>query len=415
MRTALPDKGRDWDTLKGEMEAFKAGDIDWKSGRLGVYVFHAGMDVMNVGKEAYQLYHTENALGSETAFPSLKKMEADVIDMGLSLLQGPEGACGNMTSGGSESIFMAVKACRDQARSKGKDVVAAGLVIPYSAHPAFDKAAGYLGLTVTRVPLQENYLADVQAMQTAISDNTIMLVGSAPCYPYGLIDPIEELGVLAQDEGLWLHVDSCVGGYFLPHARSVGVDVPAFDFEVPGVCSISADLHKYGFTPKAASTIFHRTEEQRSHQIFDFNGWPAGGMTTQTAAGSKAGGAVAGAWAVLNYLGVDGYEEKARMIVNAQDKLAKGLETIDGLYPLLESRYAISTIASAELNIFSVWKRMVDRGWFTSAIMEPVALHLMVQPFHVEVMDEFLKDLSEVAELVRQDADNSEAEKPRYN
>lgn len=415
MRTALPDKGRDWDTLKGEMEAFKAGDIDWKSGRLGVYVFHAGMDVMNVGKEAYQLYHTENALGSETAFPSLKKMEADVIDMGLSLLQGPEGACGNMTSGGSESIFMAVKACRDQARSKGKDVVAAGLVIPYSAHPAFDKAAGYLGLTVTRVPLQENYLADVQAMQTAISDNTLMLVGSAPCYPYGLIDPIEELGVLAQDEGLWLHVDSCVGGYFLPHARSVGVDVPAFDFEVPGVCSISADLHKYGFTPKAASTIFHRTEEQRSHQIFDFNGWPAGGMTTQTAAGSKAGGAVAGAWAVLNYLGVDGYEEKARMIVNAQDKLAKGLETIDGLYPLLESRYAISTIASAELNIFSVWKRMVDRGWFTSAIMEPVALHLMVQPFHVEVMDEFLKDLSEVAELVRQDADNSEAEKPRYN
>lgn len=415
MRTALPDKGRDWDTLKGEMEAFKTGDIDWKSGRLGVYVFHAGLDVMNVGKEAYQLYHTENALGSETAFPSLKKMETDVIDMGLSLLHGPEGACGNMTSGGSESIFMAVKTCRDQARSKGMDVVAAELIIPYSAHPAFDKAAGYLGLTITRVPLQENYLADVQAMKAAISDKTIMLVGSAPCYPYGLIDPIEELGALAQDEGLWLHVDSCVGGYFLPHARSVGVDVPAFDFEVPGVCSISADLHKYGFTPKAASTIFHRTEEQRAHQIFDFKGWPAGGMTTQTAAGSKAGGAIAGAWAVLNYLGVNGYEEKARMIVAAQDKLAQGLESIDGLYPLHESRYAISTIASAELNIFSIWQKMVDRGWFTSAIMEPVALHLMVQPFHVEVMDKFLKDLAEVAELVKRDADDSEAEKPRYN
>ena len=203
MRTALPDKGKDWDTLKGEMEAFKSGDVDWKSGRLGVYVFHAGMDVMNVGKEAYQLYHTENALGRETAFPSLKRMETDVIDMGLSLLHGPEGACGNMTSGGSESIFMAVKTCRDQAKSKGKDVVGAELVIPYSAHPAFDKAAGYLGLTVTRVALQENHLADVQAMKAAVSDKTIMLVGSAPCYPYGLVDPISDLGILAQDAGLW--------------------------------------------------------------------------------------------------------------------------------------------------------------------------------------------------------------------
>jgi glutamate/tyrosine decarboxylase-like PLP-dependent enzyme len=382
MRTALPDKGKDWDTLKGEMEGFKSGDVDWKSGRLGVYVFHAGMDVMNVGKEAYQLYHTENALGRETAFPSLKRMETEVIDMGL---------------------------------SKGKDVVGAELIIPYSAHPAFDKAAGYLGLTVTRVALQENHLADVQAMKAAVSDKSIMLVGSAPCYPYGLIDPIGELGVLAQDTGLWLHVDSCVGGYFLPHARSIGVDVPAFDFEIPGVCSISADLHKYGFTPKAASTVFHRTEEQRSHQIFDFTGWPAGGMTTQTAAGSKAGGAVAGAWAVLNYMGVDGYEEKARMIVNAQDKLAHGLETIDGLYPLHENTYPISTIASDEHNLFSVWQGMVDRGWFTSAIMEPVALQLMVQPFHVEVMDQFLKDLAEVAELVKQNGKSGAAAKPRYS
>jgi glutamate/tyrosine decarboxylase-like PLP-dependent enzyme len=415
MRTALPDKGRDWNTLKGEMEAFKSGDIDWKSGRLGVYVFHAGLDVMNVGKEAYQLYQTENALGRETAFPSLKKMEDDVIDMGLTLLHGPEGACGNMTSGGSESIFMAVKTCRDQARSKGKDVVGAELIIPYSAHPAFDKAAGYLGLTINRVALQDNHLADVDAMKAAISVKTIMLVGSAPCYPYGLIDPISDLGVVAQEADLWLHVDSCVGGYFLPHARHVGVDVPAFDFEVPGVCSISADLHKYGFTPKAASTIFHRTEEQRSHQIFDFTGWPAGGMTTPTAAGSKAGGAIAGAWAVLNYLGVNGYQEKAQMIVRAQDQLAEGLESIDGLRPLHENTYPISTIASDDLNLFSVWKGMVDRGWFTSAIMEPVALQLMVQPFHLEVMDQFLKDLSEVAESVRQEGEGGETAKPRYS
>jgi glutamate/tyrosine decarboxylase-like PLP-dependent enzyme len=170
----MPSVGTDWKSLKAQLESFKAGDVNWKDGRLGVYVFHAGHDVMDVGKDAYHLYQTENGLGGGTAFPSLKKMESEVVAMGLGLLNGPDGACGDMTSGGSESIFMAVKSCRDQAKAQGKDVVGAELVIPYSAHPAFDKAAGFLGLVVNRIPLQDNHLADVKAMSDAITDRTIM-------------------------------------------------------------------------------------------------------------------------------------------------------------------------------------------------------------------------------------------------
>jgi glutamate/tyrosine decarboxylase-like PLP-dependent enzyme len=335
--------------------------------------------------------------------------------MGLGLLNGPDGACGDMTSGGSESIFMAVKSCRDQAKAQGKDVVGAELVIPYSAHPAFDKAAGFLGLVVNRIPLQDNHLADVKAMSDAITDRTIMLVGSAPCYPYGLVDPIEDLGKLALSRNLWLHVDACVGGYYLPHARNVGVDVPAFDFSVPGVCSMSADLHKYGFTPKAASTIFHKSEEQHAHQIFDFKGWPAGGMTTNTAAGSRPGGAIAGAWAVMNYLGVAGYEEKAKMIVDAQTRIEEGMKQIGDYRTLHSNRFAITTIASDTLDIFGTWKSMAAKGWYTSAILEPMALQLMVQPYHVEVMDQFLADMQETAKQLREGGGDTPSEQPRYN
>lgn len=415
MRTELPLAGTDWNTLKIQLEDFKSGDVNWRDGRLGVYVFHAGMDVMNVGKDAYHLYQTENALGSAAAFPSLKKMETEVVDMGLSLLNAPEGACGNMTSGGSESIFMAVMCARNEASARGVDVVGAELLIPYSAHPAFDKAAGYLGLQVTRIALQGDHRADVAAMAAAISERTIMLVGSAPCYPYGLVDPIDALSELALERKLWLHVDACVGGYFLPHARANGGAVPAFDFTLPGVRSISADLHKYGFTPKAASTIFHRSEAQRAHQIFKFKDWPAGSMSTQTAAGSKPGGAIAGAWAVLNYLGAAGYRDKAAMIVSAQQQLSEGVAAIDGVEMLHEQRLAVSLIGSSELNVIALWQGMKQRGWFTSVITDPLALHLMVQPFHLQVMDELLSDLAATVIEVKAGANRATGEAPKYS
>ena len=247
MHHALPEHGTDWETLREQMLALGEGDVDWRRGRTAVYVFNAGEDVLRVAQEAYALYQSENALGP-AAFPSLRRMEDEVVGMGLSLLHGPEGACGNMTSGGSESIFLAVKGCREQARADGRDPARGEILLPRSAHPAFDKAAHVLGLRVRRIPVADDLRADVSAMADAVDEHTLMIVGSAPCFPYGLIDPIEELSELALDRDLWLHVDACVGGYFAPFARMNGIDVPPFDFEVPGVRSISAASADAGST-----------------------------------------------------------------------------------------------------------------------------------------------------------------------
>jgi len=412
-RKSLPEKGTDWTALRERLLDLGRRDVDWRSGRAAVYVFHAGDDVLRVAKEAYALYQSENALGP-MAFPSLKQMEEDVVGMGLSLLHGPGGACGNMTSGGSESIFLAVKTCRDQARSRGVDTRGAEILVPRSAHPAFDKAAHYLDLSVVRVPVAGDLRADVPAMERAITPRTLMLVGSAPCFPYGLIDPIEELSTLAQERDLWLHVDACVGGYFAPFARMNGVPVPAFDFELPGVRSISADLHKYGYAAKGASTVFHRDAEQYAFQPFRFEDWPAGGMFTPTAAGTRPGGAVAAAWAVMHYLGVEGYREKARAVVSARERLQAGIAGIESLVCHGEPLLGLLTYGSESLDPFAVWGRMARRGWFSGLTTEPRAVHLMLSPAHAGVADAYLEDLRDVVAEVASTGESARDTRARY-
>jgi sphinganine-1-phosphate aldolase len=412
----LPEQGRSWDEIREQMLSFGGDDADWRSGRTAVYVFHPGDDVLKVAKEAYALYQSENALGP-AAFPSLRRMEGEVIAMGLDLLHGPEGACGNMTSGGTESILMAVKTCRDQARSRGMDTAGAEIVVPRSCHLAFDKAAEYFGLKTVRVPVAADLRADVGAMAAAISERTIMLVGSAPCFPYGLIDPIEELSSLALERELWLHVDACVGGYFAPFARMNGLDVAAFDFELPGVASISADLHKYGWTAKGASTVFHRSEEQRAFQLFQCDDWPGGAMMTPTAAGTRPGGAVASAWAVMNYLGVAGYREKAKVVTDTRAHLMSSIQAMPGLRTFGEPVLGLFTYGSEDeeaLPIFSVWRELKQRGWFTGLITEPHGIHLMLSPSHAEASDAYLADLDEAVKKVREDGGGGGTTEARY-
>ena len=301
----MPDKGTDWNTLKADMLARGGKDAKWRDGKTAVYVFNAGPDVEKVQKEAYTLYMSENGLGP-AAFPSLKRMEDEVISMGLGLLHGPEGSVGNITSGGTDSITMAMKAARDYARNTKNVVGALNIVLPYSAHPAFDKAAHIMEIEIRRIPLTPEFFADVDAMGDAVDDHTIMIVGSAPTFPYGLIDPIEKLGALAEAKDLWLHVDACVGGYIAPFVRMNGGNIPPFDFEVAGVHSMSADLHKYGYCAKGASSVLFRSEELRKHMIFDTKNWPGGRMVTPTLAGTRPGGAISAAWAVMNFLVVEG-------------------------------------------------------------------------------------------------------------
>lgn len=412
----MPEAGRDWQSLREEMIAMGADDADWRHGRTAVYVFHAGDDVLRVAKEAYALYQSENALGP-AAFPSLRRMESEVVAMGLDLLHGPEGACGNMTSGGTESILMAVKTCRDQARAKGVDTRDAEILVPRSTHLAFDKAARYFDLKTVRVPVADDFRADVAAMRDAVTDRTLMLVGSAPCFPYGVIDPIDELSELALERDLWLHVDACVGGYFAPFARMNGVPVPPFDFELPGVRSISADLHKYGYAAKGASTIFHRSEEQREHQIFVCDDWPAGGMTTPTAAGTRPGGAVAGAWAVMNYLGVAGYREKARIVTDTRRRLMESIDAMDGLRTFGAPQLGLFSYGSLDeqaLPIFGVWAQLKAKGWFTGLITEPRGIHLMLSPSHAEVCDQYLADLADAVKAVRGGSSGARSVKATY-
>jgi sphinganine-1-phosphate aldolase len=413
MRKQMPEAGQDWESLQAEMLELGKGDADWRRARTAVYVFNAGEDVLRVAKEAYALYQSENALGP-MAFPSLKRMESEVVDMGLGLLHAPEGACGNMTSGGTESILMAVKTCRDQARAAGRDTTGDVILMPASGHPAFDKAAHYLDLRTVRIPVGEDLRADVAAMAEAIDEKTLMLVGSAPCFPYGVVDPIPELSALALERDLWLHVDACVGGYFAPFARMNGLPVPDFDFALPGVRSMSADLHKYGYAAKGASTVFHRSEEQRAFQLFTFDNWPAGGMVTPTAAGTRPGGAIAAAWAVMHYLGVAGYREKVRLVTDTREKLMRAIQETPGLHTYGDPILGLFAYGSDEVDPFAVWGELAKRGWFTGLITKPRGVHLMLSPAHAEVADAYLSDLREALDVVRKTGETAADTRARY-
>ncbi len=414
-RKGLPAQGQEWQQLKSQMQAMKQDDIAWRDGRAAVYVFYAGDDVLNVAQEAYTLFMSENGLGMARAFPSLRQMEDEVLGIALDLLHGGEAAVGNLTSGGTESIFMAVKTARDWARAHKPAATEPEILLPYSAHPAFDKAAHYLNLTIKRVAVREDYRADVSAMAAAISAQTIMMVGSAPCFPYGVIDPIADLSSLAQERELWLHVDACVGGFLAPFVRQIGYPVPDFDFTLAGVCSMSADLHKYGFAAKGASTVLYRSEELRQYQPFSCSDWPNGTMTTPTFAGTRPGGAIAAAWAVLHYLGIEGYQEKARAIMQTRDALASGIEAIEGLHVWGQPDLGLIAYGAHELDIAAVGDGLRSAGWFVVQTQDPKGLHLMLTPAHATIVDDYLRDVATSVDRVRQGDLTSSGTEVRYS
>jgi glutamate/tyrosine decarboxylase-like PLP-dependent enzyme len=251
-------------------------------------------------------------------------------------------------------------------------------------------------------------------MAGAITSRTLMLVGSAPCFPYGVIDPIGELSDLALERDVWLHVDACVGGYFAPFARMNGVPVPPFDFELPGVRSMSADLHKYGYAAKGASTVFHRSEEQWRHQVFEFDAWPAGGMSTPTMAGTRPGGAIAAAWAVMNYLGVEGYCAKARQVTDTREKLMAAIARNELLRNHGEPLLGLFSFGSPRLDPFAIWGRMLRRGWFSGLTTEPRGIHLMLSPAHAAVADAYLADLAASVAEVAASGEQAADTKARY-
>lgn len=390
MRRSLPAQGHSWPELHRQLSELGSGDVRWREGRAAVYVFNAGEEVEAVQQQAYAMFIAENALGP-AAFPSLRRMEADVVEFGLSLLNAPEDAVGNMTTGGTDSITMAMKAARDFARRERQLDGRLNIVLPRSAHPAFDKAAALMEIEVRRIPLR-NLLADVDAMAAAVDERTMMIAASAPCFPFGLIDPIEDLSRLAVQHDLWLHVDACVGGYIAPFVRMNGSELPEFDFRLLGVASMSADLHKYGYCAKGASTVFFRSEALRRHMIFEVSDWPGGTMTTPTLSGTRPGGAVAAAWAVMNFLGVEGYRRKQREVTDARERFEAGLR-VNGYEVLGTPQLGLLAFRKPGVDSVETWKRMYRRGWFSSVTTEPPSIHLMLSPAHLQVVDGYLAAL----------------------
>lgn len=399
---SFPTTGKAWTDVKQALSDAKKGDYAWEDGRLPVYIYYLDEELHEVVTQAYQMYFTENALGRR-AFPSLERLEREIVEMSLSLLGAGPGAGGSFTSGGTESIFLALKAARDRARAERPEIRQPNILLPYTAHATFNKAAHLLGIEARRIPSRPDHRADVAAMERAIDDNTILIVGSAPSYPNGLFDTIPELGQLALKRNVWLHVDACVGGFLAPFVRQLNYPIPPFDFSVPGVTSLSADLHKYGYAAKGASVVLYRDAKLKEYQRYEYVGWSRGIYSTETFPGSRPGGSVAAAWAAMTFLGEEGYRRAAGIIMDTKHKLIDGIRAIEGLRVLEPSELCIFLYDSSDpsVDISAVADEMGKKGWFVGRISDPKAIHVAVNPAISTGVDAYLADLRDVVAAVR--------------
>jgi glutamate/tyrosine decarboxylase-like PLP-dependent enzyme len=375
--------------------SFKSNDVKWQKGQLFGLIYETGTDLEEVVKEANSLFLIENGL-NPAAFPSLVRMESEVVAIVAGLSGGDDETVVNLTTGGTESIFMALKAARDWAREKYPNIKRPEMVVPVSAHPAWNKAAHYLGIKIVMTPIRDDLRADVAALKDAITKNTIILGATAVTYPHGVVDPVEEIAALAQQRKLWLHVDACLGGLMLPFLRRLGYDIPAYDFSNPGVMSLSADIHKYAYTPKGVSTVMYRNRDLRKFQIYAYADWPGGVYATPCLAGGRPGGMIAAAWTVFHYLGEEGFVDLAQKARAATETLISGINAIPHLYVLGRPDATVFAFAGEEINIYELAVKMADRGWHIEAQQLPPSLHMTVSPIHLTVAEKFLDDLRHV-------------------
>lgn len=393
----LPKTGVPRRQVMDQMRQRKQRDADWRGGRTWSLVYPAGEEVDAMLKQANDLYLYENAL-NPFRFPSLREMEIDVVEMTAGLLHAGDDAGGAMTSGGTESILLAVLSARERAKAE-RGVDRPNMVVPFSAHPAFAKAAKVLGIELRQVPLDADHRASVSEAEARIDDQTALVAGSAPNYPFGTVDPIPELSALAAARSISFHTDACLGGFLLPFYERLAEPVPPFDFRVPGVTTLSADVHKYGYCTKGASVILHRDAEHlKKYQLFFFDQWPGGIYASFAMAGARPAAPIAAAWAILNHLGEDGYVAQATRIRDTTQQLRAGIEAIPGLRVWGEPVMSVFSFGSDTHDIMAVGDVMDEKGWHLDRQHGPDALHLMISPEHDRVADEFLADLRKAVE-----------------
>lgn len=394
----ISQKGMSQEEIFERLDAFRKDDLKWQEGRAFGYVFDPGKDVMAVAKKAYTAFLSENGLDF-TVFQSLQRLEKELAAFGAQHLRGDENVVGNFSSGGTESIILAVKAARDYYREKKPGIKQPEMILPTTAHAAFHKAAHYLDVKVVAVGVDpQTFKVHADQVRQAITENTIMLVGSAPSYAQGVIDPIKDLSDIAIEKSLWLHTDACMGGFLLPYFKRLGEPVPDFDFSVPGVSSISMDLHKYAYSPKGASLVLYRNKDLRRYQIFACSNWIGYTIINNAVQSSKSGGPMAAAWAVLNFLGDEGYLEIARQKLAAVRKITAGIEKIEGIRLLAQPQMSLVAFTSDTINVFHIIDEMNARGWYIQPALSfdnsPAHIHLSINASNVGWEEELLKDLA---------------------
>ena len=398
----IPEAGRERDDILAEMEEMKAlEEARWGAGYASGSVYHGDKEHIEFLNKVYAINSQSNPLHADL-WPSAIKFESEIVSMTANMLGAaqsgaepgtPEEICGTVSSGGTESIELAMKAYRDRAREK-KGITKPEMIVPTTAHAAFDKAAQYFCIDIIRIPVGDDFRADVAATEKAITDNTIVIVGSAPQFPHGVIDPIEELSELARARGIGFHTDACLGGFVLPWAEKLGYDVPPFDFRLPGVTSMSADTHKFGYAAKGTSVVLYRGHELRHYQYFTTTEWPGGLYCSPSFAGSRPGALSAACWAAMVSIGEQGYLENTRRILETAAKIRREVAEIPELQLFGDSLFVIA-FGSKELDIYKVMDAMTERGWSLNGLHKPACLHLCTTLRHTQpgVAERFIEDL----------------------
>jgi sphinganine-1-phosphate aldolase len=401
-RARIPERGRAADELLGELGAMKSADTDWRGGRVFSLVYHAGEAHEELLLRAHALYASANLL-NPMAFRSLRRMEAEVTQMVASLLNGPPSTVGCVTSGGTESILCAVATYREHARKKRPWIRRPVIVAPRTIHPAFDKAAYLYGVELRKVDVDDEQRAIPEEMERAIGRRTIALVVSAPQYPHGSLDPVAAVGAVAARHKLPLHVDACVGGFMLPWLERMGRVREPWDFRVPAVTSMSADLHKYAYTGKGASMLLWRSMDWMKHQFFVASDFPGGIYVSPTMIGTRPGGPIAAAWAALQGQGADGYMALTGAAAAAADAIRDGIRGIPGLALIgrPDSTIVAWGAAPGGPDVYAIADRLEARGWAVDRTQSPPGIHLTCTANHRAIADDYVRDVRAAADEVR--------------
>lgn len=393
-RRTLPPTGLPAAEILETLAEYRGGDVNYRDGRTWSLVYHVGGAHEELLAQATEAFLETNFL-NPMAFKSLKRIERELVDVAAGLFHGPPTTTGCVTSGGTESLLLPVLAARDAARSRWPWIRRPNIVLPQTAHVAFDKAAHLFGLRLKKVKVGPDGAVDVRAFRKAIDRNTVLLAASAPQYAHGTVDPIPELGRIALERGLRLHVDACFGGWMSPFLERLGVAMPQWDFRVPGVSSISADVHKYGYAPKGVSLLLYRDVSLMKSQIFVATDFPGGIYASPGLLGSRPGGPMAAAWASVHGLGESGYLALAKDAWAAAERLRAGILKLPALR-LVGAPHSTAVAWGARegaVDVYAVADGLARRGWHVDRQQHPASVHLTVNANNLPVVDQYLADL----------------------